>query len=292
MLLSIILLNYNKSDLTLQCLKSLYNQCGKEFEESIFEAIVVDNASDIEDLKNLTEKITMQKYKNLKVIKNSENTGFSKGCNVGAKKAVGKYLLFLNNDTVVKDKGITGMMEYMEKNSDTSILGGQLKSTIEEKQPSTGKFYTLFNAFLFLVGMQRIGIVDKSPETISEVDWVKGALLMIRKDVFERLSGFDEKIFMYMEDMELCYRAKRLGYKTFFYPNITIIHQDQGSSNRTFAIVQIYKGLLYFYKKHKSPMEYVIVKAMLYTKAFLAIIIGFLTGNKYLTTTFRKAIQF
>ncbi len=292
MQLSIILLNYNKSHLTINCLESLYNQYWNEFENDIFETIVVDNASEKKELQVLLEKIKMNKYKSLKLIKNNENLGFSKGCNLGAEKAIGKYLFFLNNDTIVRDKGIVGMIECMEKDTDVSILGGQLRNVDGEKQASTGKFYTLFNTFLLLIGMQKIGILDKSPKKIAEVDWVKGALLMVRKDLFGKLLGFDEKIFMYIEDMEFCYRAKKLGFKTYFYPDIAVMHQDQGSSNRTFAIVQIYKGLLYFYKKHRSYPEYMMVKLMLYTKAGFAIIIGSLTGDKYLTSTFRKAIQF
>lgn len=290
--LSIILLNYNKSQLTLNCLESLYSHYAKEFEKGLFEVIVVDNSSQHEELALLTDKIKLKKYKDLKMIKNNQNQGFSKGCNTGAKKASGKYLLFLNNDTVVEDKGIIGMAEYMETNSYVSILGGQLKKFNGENQPSTGKFYTLFNTFLLLAGMQKFGVTDKNPKIISEVDWVKGALLMMKKDVFDKLGGFDEKIFMYTEDMELCYRAKKAGFKTFFYPDVTIVHEDYGSSDRSFAIVQIYKGLLYFYKKHRSHFEYSLVKMMLYLKAGIAIGVGVVTGDKYLTTTFRKAIEF
>jgi len=292
MKLSIIVLNYKKPDLTMNCLTSLFKQFGKEFSEDIFEVIIVDNASGDESVRVLKEAIQTKKYKNIKLIVNSENSGFSKGCNLGAKDATGKYILFLNNDTTVKDKGILKMTEYMKINPEVSILGGQLKKPNGENQPSAGKFYSLFNTFLLLIGMQKFGISDKNPKNISEVDWVKGALFMIRKDIFEKLSGFDEKIFMYTEDMEFCYRAKKQGFKTYFYPDVSIIHEDQGSSSRSFAIVQIYKGLLYFYKKHKSFLEYSIVKTMLYVKAVTAIGIGSLTGNKYLITTFRKAMQF
>jgi len=292
MQLSIVTLNHNKSQLTLNCLESLYSQYDKEFDKNDFEIIVVDNASDKSELNNLSGKIKNKQFNNLKFIKNDVNAGFSKGCNIGAKSARGKYLLFLNNDTIVKDNGIISMLEYMKKNPVVSILGGQLRSPNGIRQSSADHFYTLFRTFLLLAGMQKFGVLDKSPENISEVDWVKGALLMIKKDVFENLGGFDEKIFMYTEDMELCYRAKKAGFRTFFFPKITIIHVDQGSSSRSFAIIQIYKGLLYFYKKHKSPVEYAIVKLMLYIKAGVSILIGELTGNKYLTTTFRKAIQF
>jgi GT2 family glycosyltransferase len=292
MLLSIITINYKNSPLTIECLKSLYKYHGKNFKENIAELIIVDNSSEDKSFGEIDSEIKKNGYKNIKIIRNAENVGFSKGCNQGASKALGKYLLFLNNDTLVEDNGIMRMVEYMEKNEDVAILGGQLKNPNGEKQASTGKFYTLFNTFLLLISMQRFGVTDKNPTTISEVDWVKGALLMIRKNIFEKLAGFDERIFMYTEDMELCYRAKLLGYKTYFYPDVNVIHQDLGSSNRSFAVVQIYKGVLYFFKKHRSNLELSLVKIMLYTKAVVAIMIGILTGNKYLTTTFRKAIQF
>lgn len=292
MLLSIITINYKKSDFTIDCLTTLYRQFKKELEENKFETIIIDNESNESTRMPIINKINKERLKNVRLLANSKNEGFSRACNIGADKAKGKYLLFLNNDTTINDKGILKMVEYMEENADVSILGGQLIAKDGRKQPSTGKFYTLFNTFLLLLGMQKYGVSDKSPNKTSQVDWVKGALLMIKKDVFDKLSGFDEKIFMYTEDMELCYRARLLGYKTYFFPDVSIFHQDYGSSDRTYAVLNIYKGLLYFYKKHRSPLEYKIVKTMLYSKAVIAIAIGYLTGNNYLKTTFRKALQF
>lgn len=97
---------------------------------------------------------------------------------------------------------------------------------------------------------------------------------------------------MYTEDMELCYRVREAGYKVVYFPEMVIQHIGQGSSNREFAIVNIYKGLLYFYKKHKSYPEYLFVKSLLLFKAWFAILVGSLTQNAYLTTTYKKAIQF
>ena len=113
---------------------------------------------------------------------------------------------------------------------------------------------------------------------------------MIRKNIFKELHGFDEKIFMYTEDMELCYRAKLAGYDTMFYPDVHVIHAEHGSGNRSFAIIHIYKGLLYFYKKHYSRMQYISVRLLLLIKAYVAIFIGVITQNNYLTSTYRKAL--
>lgn len=291
MLLSIVTLNYKKPDLTLACMASLYEQFHEDFEANLMELIIVDNDSQDNSVERLHDVIKKEKYKNVQVIANRENGGFGKGNNIGANAAEGEYILLLNNDTLVKDKGIRDMAEYMNKNEKVAILGGQLRNSDGTLQASVGKFYTLFYAFLLLLGMQKFGLLDRSPDEITEVDWVKGGLMMIRGDVFQKLSGFDEKIFMYTEDMELCYRAKQAGYKIMFYPNVMVTHAEHGSTNRSFAIVHIYKGLLYFYKKHKSYGEYLVLKVMLFGKAIAAIVFGSITGNEYLVKTYKLAIQ-
>ena len=291
MQLSIITINYNKSDLTLSCLKSLYLQYNKELNENIFEVILVDNASRLSDWNRLEQKIKLKNYKNLKIVKNKSNVGFSKGCNIGAQKADGDMFLFLNNDTEIKDRGLVGMIDFLVKNDQVQVLGGKLMNPDQSEQVSVGKFYTLVNAFLLLIGLQRLGFVNNNPTKTSKVDWVKGGCLMVRKKVFESLSGFDENLFMYIEDMEFCYRAKSAGYKVFFFPHVTIVHVDQGSSDRAFAIVNIYQNLLYFYKKHRSRKEYLFLKTVLYAKALILIALGKITNSKYLISTYEKALK-
>lgn len=291
MLLSIVTLNYNKSHLTVSCLVSLHQQFEKELAHGEIEVIVVDNASPDNSAEVLREEIKKKAYKNVHLIANSENAGFGKGCNLGAKHAKGEFVLFLNNDTIVKDRGVLTMAQYMNENRDVSILGGQLTNFDGSKQPSVGSFYTLDKVFMLLLGLQKYGIVDKNPDEIAEVDWVKGGLFMVRKHVFETLHGFDENIFMYTEDMELCYRAKLKGLKVYFYPDVHVLHQETGSSNRTFAIVNIYKNLLYFYKKHKSRQEYLLLRSLLFTKAVTLIGVGKVLRKPYYTQTYEKALK-
>lgn len=292
MLLSIITLNYKKSHLTLACLESLHDQFADEFKKGDMEIIVVDNDSKDDSVEKIGTEIVKKKYPQTHIFASRENGGFGKGNNFGAKRAKGKYVVFLNNDTIVKDRGLLNMAKYLESHPDVAILGGQLRNPDGSLQASAGVFYTLFNAFLLLLGMQKFGLLDKSPDQIASVDWVKGGLMMVRKDIFEALKGFDENIFMYTEDMELCYRAKQMGKKIFFYPDVLITHAEHGSGNRSFAIVHIYKGLLYFYKKHRSRLEYQILKTMLQMKGWMAIFVGTLTGKQDLVKTYREAIQF
>jgi len=141
---------------------------------------------------------------------------------------------------------------------------------------------------LFLQNKKR----EEAVRSRKEVDWVSGGFMLIKRSVFEEMDGFDEHFFMYMEDMELCYRLKKRNKTVWYVPDARVVHIGQGSSNRSFAIVQIYKGLLYFYKKHKSHVEYLLVKFMLVLKGRMSIFVGILTNNSYLRSTYSQALKF
>ncbi len=272
-------------------MNSLFRLHKDDFNQDLIELIIVDNDSQDDSIKKIKEVIEEKKYNNVVVLENDKNGGFGFGCNKGAEVAKGELIVFLNNDTKVQDKGITKMGKYMTDHHEVNILGGQLTNADGSPQASVGSFYTLGNAILLLLGFQKYGLLDKSPKTISEVDWVKGGLLMIRKDDFEKLHGFDEKIFMYTEDMELCYRARKKNMNIYFYPNVEIIHAEHGSTNKTFAIVNIYKNLLYFYKKHRSYGEYLILKIILLFKAMILMTVGKIKKNDYLLDTYSQAFS-
>lgn len=281
--LSITILSYNTKNLLRDCLTSILSSIDGKF---LYEVIVVDNASSDESVNMVKEE-----FKKVKIVENKTNVGFAKGCNIGAKEAAGKYILFLNSDTKVQDNGFLRMVEFLEKNPRVAILGGKLHNADGSVQPSTGKFYNLPYLVIMLLGLERLGFLRSSPNKIQKVDWVSGACMMMRRDVIEKLTGFDEKLFMYMEDMEICFRAQQLGYATYFYPNLKLEHKSWGSSNRTFAIINIYKGILHFYSKHKTYFEYLIAKTLLIIKAEILILIGFLTFNSALRDRYRKAIS-
>ena len=286
--LSFIILSFNTKDLTLGCLASIIENFRDELKAGLFEIILMDNNSSdgtvAEIKKHYSEKF-------LHIIKNAENTGFSKGNNIAASCAHGEYLLFLNSDALLKDSGIIHMLSYAREHPQISIMGGRLKNQDGSYQPSAGVFYTLFRVFLLLIGVERKGMLRFSPSNIIEVDWVSGAMMMVKKAEFEKIGGFDEHLFMYMEDMELCFRMKKKGKEIVFYPQATIEHLSHGSSNRSFAITQIYKGLLYFYKKHMNRLQYLLVKVLLITKAYLIIFLGMITGNDYYIDTYKNALK-
>ena len=285
--LSIIILSYNTKILTKKCIESLVKQYKGQLASGEFEIILVDNASTDGTIEAIQSASWRTK---LKIIYNQENVGFSRGNNIGAKVAKGKYVLFLNSDTELQNNGLLGMTAYLDDHEKIGVLGGKLCNADGSSQPSAGKFYTLPNVFFMLFGAERLGLLRVSPNSIRKVDWVSGASFMIRKNLFERLKGFDEYFFMYIEDMELCFRVKKLTYDVYFYPEVKIVHKELGSGNRAFAILQIYKGLLHFYKKHKSYWQYILVRTLLIIKAVVTICVGIFTGNTYLTNTYRKAL--
>ena len=289
MTLSIVILSYNTKDLILDCVGSIRKQYQEELNEEKAEIIVVDNASKKEIVDEIEKEL--KGLVGVDLIKSEENLGFGRGCNLGVQQSKGEFVLFLNSDTRTNDRGFLEMADFLKNNQMVGILGGRLLNFDGTSQLSVGKFYNLFNFFIMLFGGERFGLLKSSPNKTCRVDWVAGACMMVNKIIFEKIGKFDKNIFMYMEDMDICYRAKKRGYLTYFYPNVSLLHKERGSSNRTFAVLNIYKGILYFYKKHKGKLQYQIVRTCLFFKALGVYLFGRLTNNSYYTTTYGQALK-
>lgn len=287
-MLSILILTYNTKELTNNCIVSLEKNYKKELEEGYFETTIVDNHSTDETVKTIRQ--WQLKNKSIQLIENSKNYGFAKGINIGAVAAKGKYLLFLNSDTQVDDRSFLHMTNYMEENVKTGVLGAKLQNEDGSAQKTAGSFYTPFSVLLMLLGLERIGLIRKSPKKIEPVDWVSGGAMMVRTDLFKKLKGLDENFFMYMEDMEFCKRVNKSGSSIIYFPHCKIIHKEHGSGNRAFAIEHIYLGLLYYFQKHGNVLSYFFVRFALRCKAIALILLGTITKNKYLQKTYEKAL--
>lgn len=282
MKLSVIVLTFNTAKLTLACVASLIKKYDVQISKGYMEIIVTDNASSDNTIESL------KKIRGIKILQNKENFGFSKGNNLAAKKASGEYIVFLNSDVEVLDDGFLRMVEFIDKNPKVGILGGKLTNTDGSEQKSAGNFYTLINLLFTLFGADFL--MRKSPKKVQMVDWVSGASLMIRRSLFESLGGFDESYFMYVEDMDICFRAKKLGFSTYFFPYLKLKHKELGSGKRTFAVLSIYKGILLFYQKH-IKWQYPLARLFLFLKAFVSLTIGLLTNNSYLKRTYLGALR-
>ena len=182
---------------------------------------------------------------------------------------------------------------FLAENPNVHFAGGKLLNSDGSDQPSCGPFYSLPVVFgaLFLRG-DYWGLTRYSPNKMKEVDWVSGACILTKKACFEHVAGFDEGIFMYMDETDLLYRAKQLGYRVFFYPQAHFTHLGSSSSKgKTYPILQVYRGFVYFYRKHYSPFDMFLLKGMLKLKALAALFIGKIRHDPYLIQTYEKALS-
>lgn len=234
--LSIIILNYNTKDFLLDCLQSI-----KEADLSGIktEIIVVDNASTDgsvetarESIKSITSTTSITGF----VIRNKKNLGFAAGNNVGVKKTSGRYVLFLNPDTVLSRTVIKKVLSFMEKREDVAVASPKLElPTGQLDEASHRGFPTPWNAFCHFSGLRKIfprnkifagytvgWLLDK--KTSHEIDSVSGAFFFVRRKAAEEVSWWDEDYFWYGDELDFCYRLKEKKWKIFFLPQVKVLH--------------------------------------------------------------------
>ena len=202
--ISIINVNYNGK----KFLKAFFSSL-KKLDYQNFEVIFVDNASSDGSI-----EFVKRNYPKARVIENKKNLGFALANNQGAKIARGKYLFFLNNDTKIHPEVVSKLVEKMEKNPTIGICGGKILSYDGERYFHTG------------IGVDIFGY----PVLGKKIFYIEGSALMIRKSLFEKLGGFDPLYFMFHEDVDLCWRARLLGYKVVAIPDAIIYHFAGGSA--------------------------------------------------------------
>ena len=202
---SIIIVNYNGKELLQKCLDSLL-----KVNYDNFEIILVDNNSTDGSVEFITKN-----YPSLLIIKLDSNKGFAEPNNVAAKISKGKYLLFLNNDTVVTPNFISEMVKVMETDKKIAICQSLLLKP-DGSVDSSGDF------------IDHLGVVYNSKtkiDEIREVSSARGASMLVRSDIFEKLDGFDQKFFVTFEDVDLCWRSWILGYRVLIIPTSIVYHE-------------------------------------------------------------------
>lgn len=288
--LSIIIVSYNTSAITGRCLESVVDS----LKDALFrwEIVAVDNASTDGSVKML-KAYKKNNPETIQLIENSRNWGFGRANNQAVANSRGRYILLLNSDTEILDNAIGTMYEYYVANeAHVQFMGAKLLNKDMSPQPSAAPFFTLpvVFGFLFLKG-DKFGLTRSSPNTIKNVGWVSGACIFTQKKYYEELGGFDEGIFMYMEEVDLLYRARQKGYKTVFYPGARIVHLGSASSNKKYPILQVYRGFIYFYKKHYGPVAFLLLLGMLKLKAVASLTVGTILRKPYLIETYAEAYK-
>lgn len=255
--ISVILVSYNTIEMTKKSLNLLFSSIHK----LQMKVIVVDN-----DSKDRSADHLKQEYPDISLIENKKNVGFGRANNQALPYIDSRYVLLLNTDAFVEPDSIAKTVQFMDENPECGILGVKLIGRDGVLQPSCRYFPTPWNIFLNRTGLKRIFKSAKLMDdmhwdhsSVRDCDWVPGCYLLIRKEVIDQVGLFDPRYFLYYEEIDLCFAAKKAGWHVTYFPDTTVIHiggesaKSQGqitSSGRQIESMQIESELLYFRKNH------------------------------------------
>ncbi|MEK7127276.1 MAG: glycosyltransferase family 2 protein [Patescibacteria group bacterium] len=263
-MVSIIIVTYNRLDLVKRCIS-----CAQKAPD--VEIIIVDN--------NSSEKIPHI------TIANKENKGFAIGNNQGMKVATGDYFLLLNTDAFLEKDTVEKLVEFAQKHPDSGVVAPKLLNADGSLQPSAGSFPNLLTVFLIMLTIDNWPIFktflpsihnrySKAFSKTRTFDWVTGACQLIPRSVFEKTRGFDEKYFMYGEELEWQYRMHEMGYKSYYLPAAKIVHLGFSSSSPANGAIKELQSYMAFFKKYKPAWQLPILKVIIIFGCLLRICRG------------------
>lgn len=293
--LSIVTISYNTKNITLDCLESII----KYTKGITYEIIVIDNGSKDDSVDSLRR--FSKKHAQVKLVDAGENLGFGRGNNLGASKAIGEYLLFLNSDTLFFDNALKEALENVKKNPSAGAYSCRLLNPDHTFQPSGGHFPSFLNVIAWQFFVDDLPVVGELIPSFhpkksqydrnKNMDWVTGAFLMVRRDVFDEAGGFDKNIFMYTEEMELCYRLSKLGYRTHYTNEPAVIHLGGASGGSFLALTSEIKYMLYFWRKHMPLWQIPFIKISFFIGSLLRLLIfGIIKGDAKARKTYFYAL--
>jgi len=279
--LSIIIVSYKGYKRLKQCLDSLVLLNSENLK---IEVIVVNNCPDDQEFNSL-----LKNYPSFHPIENSKNGGYGNGCNLGASIANGAFYLILNPDTIVCEHALIDLVDFLKSNP--SIMAVSCKQVNETGKESVA--WGAFPDYRNLTGLMRklfsTGYKSQikhkegfSPE-IFFPDWISGSVILIRKDDYEKLNGFDEDFWMYFEDVDFCWRIRHSGGEIAFCTNIVIEHNHGGSSRVNMKTASITKTEVLISKhlyisKHISGIKKAFIQTFLVINNLLSLILPAVLG--------------
>jgi len=267
--LSVIIVSYGTAKLTSACIETLFSSLEKEKNIS-YEVIVVDNGSKDETVKRL-KKISLNKS-NFLIIQNKKNLGYAKANNLGLKRVRGKFVLFLNSDVLIFDLSWNALLKFLEKNKKVGALTVRVNLKDNSLDPACHRgLPTLWRSFCYFLGLEKLfasfpflnrlfggyHLVYLDLKKIHEVEAISGAFFLTKRKILEKLKGFDESFFMYGEDLDFCFRIKKLGYKIVYYPLFSVLHlkyqsglRKENKKIKRQTSYYFYQAMKIFYQKH------------------------------------------
>lgn len=251
--LSVIIVNFRSEHNLGECIASIYDKLdfgGKEI-------IIVNN-----DEKETLEAIR-DRFPEVRIIKSDKNIGFGSANNLGVRSAEGEFLLFLNPDARILSGKLEDIFQEFDEENNLGILGTRLVTKEGKTQKwSAGGKIDLLDVLRNNLGFPKNEKIWASPVK-REVAWVAATALFIRKALFKKIEGFDEKMFMYFEDIDLCMRINDLGYKVLYFPNFSVLHLGGESyKNQKDQKKHYYTSQDYYFKKHCDKAQYYAIKAL------------------------------
>ncbi|MFA6017337.1 MAG: glycosyltransferase family 2 protein [Patescibacteria group bacterium] len=266
--LSVIVVSFNTRETTRKCLLSLKSNLIKYPID--YEIVVVDNNSTdgtIEFLLDLEKQ-----WDNLHVFLSKKNLGYGKGNNFGLEKCKGKYILYLNSDTIVSEVDFRDLIKLMEMQKNLGALTVKVVLSTGEIDPASHRgFPTLWRSFTYFSGLEKLfsnipvlnklfggyHLINLNLKTIHEIDVPTGAFLFTKRQIIDKIGGFDKDYFAYGEDIEMAFKIKELGYKIIYYPLWQVLHLKSvsGLKKKNTEIQKrtndhFYDSMKIFYSKH------------------------------------------
>lgn len=260
--ISIVIVSFNTRETLRDCLSAVFRSKG----DITLQIVVVDNASTDD-----SAEMVRTDFPQVDLIHSEINLGFGKANNLGFERANGRYIVLLNSDAFVEGNSLALSVAHMDENPRVGLGGGRLVGRDKSPQPSARMFPSVFSDLLVLSGLAAryphsrfFGYADRTWADImlpAEVDWVPGAYSIIRREALEATGPFDERFFLYYEEVDLCRRIKQQGYSICYWPDVIVTHIG-GESSRQIPTLQLSAAgtqltlwrmrsmLLYYRKNH------------------------------------------
>lgn len=257
-LLSVILVNYNGRSQIGRCLSSLR---AAELHDRA-EILVVDNNS-----QDGSPDFIRQSFPEVRLLANSENIGFGAANNRGAAASRGAYLLFLNTDTEVYPGALSRLIQELDKEKSAGAAGPLLVQEGGRVQVSCGsRVNFLSEMWKKILGNTLSAVRLKRLHKSIDVHWLSGACLLIRRSAWDQASGFDETFFLYFEDIDLCYRLNKLGWRLRYVPAARVFHEGGASTSRIGMKSRLFyrSSQVYFYRKHNRRLSRILLMLFLW----------------------------
>ena len=260
--LSIVIVSYNTKDALLDCVRSIHAHTAVV----AFEVIVVDN-----DSQDGTVAALKKAYPAMRILVNQDNRGFAKAVNQALAVSLGRHVLLLNSDTIIKDRALATMVAYLDEHSDVGAVSCKQWTGDGHLNQTCFPFPSIRDHLVYAAPFQRIApsiqVAVAATQAVDctqsqDVDWANGACLMVRQALLRQLGGLDEAFFMYFEDVDLCRRLRREGWRVHHLAEAEIVHfvgRSSGRDRERLQLVWEFSRICYI-EKHFSPITRWIMK--------------------------------